>query len=80
MSGDPTGAVEFFDEAIDSGFRLIDMYDSAIFASMRDDEGYQATRLRLLDLIDAERASLGMPPYRPIAPSEEQEDRPSFVN
>jgi TolB-like protein/Flp pilus assembly protein TadD len=80
LSGDPAGAVEFFNEAIDNGFRSIEMYDSAIFASMRDDQSYRATRQRLLGLVNAERASLGMPPYRPIAASDEQEDRPSFVN
>lgn len=80
LSGDSAGAVESWQTAINSGFRMISVFDSAVFSSMRDDKGYQATRQRLLGLIDAERASLGLLPYRPIAASEEADEHPSFVN
>jgi len=80
LSGDSAGTVEYFEKAIGSGFRIISALDSVIFSSLHDDEDFQATRQRLLELINAERASLGLPPYRPIVASEDQEDRPSFVN
>ena len=80
LTGDSAGTAEFLERAIGSGFRGILSFDSAIFSELHDNEGYQSARQRLLGLTNKDRASLGLPPYRPIAASEDQDERPSFVN
>jgi hypothetical protein len=68
------------ERALDAGFGFATALDSYIFSSFRGNAQFEALRKRLADKVDAERAKLGMPPYRPIAATDDGNERPSFVN
>jgi TolB-like protein/tetratricopeptide (TPR) repeat protein len=80
LSGDAIDASNYLNTAMDRGFRQLEFTTSAIFSPLADDAGMVAARKRLVQLIDAERAKLGMPPYRPIAATDDGNNKPSFVN
>ena len=49
-------------------------------ASLNGDPRFDELVQRHADVVDGERAKLGMPPYRPIAPTDEEKPRSSIVN
>ena len=77
LTGDDETALAAMRESVDNGMRIIFELDAPFYAHLREDERFQSIRTDLLEIVDAERAKAGLPPYRPVAPSE---DRPTFVN
>ena len=80
MSGDEDGTIAAIETALDAGFGAATALDSYIFENFDGNAQFEALRKRLADRGDAERAKLGMPPYRPIAAIDFGNERPSFVN
>jgi tetratricopeptide (TPR) repeat protein len=80
LAGDEQATITAVEKALDAGFGLAAGLDSHIFSSFHGNVQFEALRQRLADKVDAERAKLGMPPYRPIAATDEGNERPSFVN
>jgi TolB-like protein/Flp pilus assembly protein TadD len=77
ITGDDELALRALRQSLDNGMLLLIEIDSPLFAHLRDDERFQAIRADMLIKVDEQRAILGMPPYRPVQPTE---DRPAFVN
>ncbi len=77
MTGDDELALRALRQSLDNGMLLLIEIDSPLFAHLREDERFQAIRADMLGQINEQRAILGMPPYRPVRPTEE---RPTFVN
>ncbi len=67
LSGNEETAVAAIEAVLDAGFGVATALDSYIFNSLHGNERFEALRKRLADKVDAERAKLDMPPYRPIA-------------
>ena len=63
--------------ALKTGMRGLPFLDDVIFDPYRADPEFVAIRSEMVALVDEQRAILGMPPYRPVQPTEE---RPTFVN
>ena len=80
LAGDEEATITAIERALDAGFGFATALDSYIFSSFRGNAQFEALRKRLADKVDAERAKLGMPPYRPIAATDDGNERPSFVN
>jgi TolB-like protein len=80
LNSDTEVAITSLEQALDRGLRSPYFFDSPVFASLHDDPRFDELVQRLADLVDGERAKLGMPPYRPIAPTDEEKPRSSFVN
>jgi len=80
LSGDEDGTIAAIETALDAGFGAATALDSYIFENFDGNAQFEALRKRLADRVDAERAKLGMPPYRPIAAIDFGNERPSFVN
>jgi tetratricopeptide (TPR) repeat protein len=80
LNGDVDAAIESLQTALDRGFRIPSAFESPIFASLNGEPRYDELVQRLAQLVDEERAKLGMPPYRPIAPTDEEKPHSSFVN
>ena len=78
LSGDEEATISAIETALDGGYGIAYALDSHIFSGLHGDVRFEALRARLAGRVDAERASLGMPPYRPI--SNTDEDRPVFVH
>ncbi len=76
LSGDKEATISAIETALDGGFGLANALDSYIFSSLHGDARFEALRARLAGKVDAERAKLGMPPYRPIPNTDEE--RPVF--
>ena len=77
LSGDADGTLEALRAAHVHGIMLANHLDEPMFDEVRNAPGFAEIEKALYERIDAERAKLGMPPYRGII---EQQDRPSFVN
>ena len=79
LNGDLDGLLAEMRAAVDIGLVRVDVFDGPIFDFAREDARFQALSQEVLAEVDAQRAELGMPPYRPISPTDEE--RPSsFVN
>jgi tetratricopeptide (TPR) repeat protein len=78
LSGDEEATLAAIETALDGGFGAATALDSYIFESFHGNPQFEALRKRLADRVDAERAKLGMPPYRPIAST--NEERPVFTH
>ena len=74
LSGDEEATMAAVETALDAGFGAATALDSYIFEAFQGNAQFEALRKRLADKVDAERAKLGMPPYRPI--SIDREERP----
>ena len=77
VTGDDERALAELRQAVDNGMRLLPEIDAPYYGHLRHDERFKAIRADLLEVIDAERAKAGLPPYRPV---DSTEDRPTFVN
>ncbi len=62
LSGDHSAALENLVRAIDRGYRDPLLARDPAFAELRDDPGFQAQVVRMVELINAERDKLGMKP------------------
>ena len=80
LNGDTDAAITSLGRALDEGARSPSAFDSPIFASLNGDPRFEELEQRLEQLVDGERAKLGMPPYRPVARTDEEKPRSSFVN
>lgn len=78
LSGDEEATIAAVETALDAGFGAANFLDSYIFEAFLGNVQFEALRKRLADRVDAERAKLGMPPYRPI--SNLKEERPVFTH
>jgi len=78
LSGNSEAALTALDRAVDKGLFGVQAAGSAIFAGLHGNPRFEALRQRLADHVDAERAKLGMPPYRPISTTDEE--RPVYVH
>jgi hypothetical protein len=72
LQGDEEATIAAATKALDRGFVAATALDSHIFASFHGNAQFEALRKRLADKVDAERAKLGMPPYRPIPVTDEE--------
>jgi len=72
LRGDEEATIAAVEKALDGGFTGATALDSDIFASFHGNAQFEALRKRLADRVDAERAKLGMPPYRPIPVTDEE--------
>ena len=77
MTGDDEQALISLRQTLDNGGLLLLEIDAPYYDHLRNDERFQAIRAELAQKVDEQRAILGMPPYRPVQPTEE---RPTFVN
>lgn len=77
LSGNDDAALAALERAIDAGLRGMVFLNGPQFDGLRERPEFIALSERMLALIDEQRAILGMPPYRPVQPTEE---RPTFVN
>ena len=77
LSGDIDGALEALTAAHAHGIMLASHLDFPMFDKVRDAPEFVEIEKALHERIDAERAKLGMPPYRGVT---EMRERPSFVN
>jgi len=80
LQGDVEGAVSALQYAVDGGFRIANGLDIPVFDGIRNEPRLIEMAQAMADHVDAERAKLGMPPYRPVPATEEPEERSSFVN
>jgi hypothetical protein len=78
LTGDEEATIAAIETSLDNGFGAATALDSYIFESLRGTAEFEAQRKRLAERVDAERAKLGMPPYRPIANT--NEERPVFTH
>ena len=78
LRGDEEATMAAIETALDSGFGAATALDSYIFEPFHGNARFEALRTRLADRVDAKRAKLGMPPYRPI--SDTNKERPSFTH
>jgi len=67
LTGNADSALGYLQTSFDSGLRRIPELDSPIFENLRDDPRFTSIRRSMTAHLDAERAKLGMEPYRPIA-------------
>jgi TolB-like protein/lipopolysaccharide biosynthesis regulator YciM len=72
LSGDEEATIAAVETALDAGFGAATFLDSYIFEAFHGNAEFEALRKRLADRVDAERAKLGMPPYRPISSINEE--------
>jgi TolB-like protein/Tfp pilus assembly protein PilF len=79
LGGDKGAMIDSLADLLDSGFGTAAALDSYIFSNFHGDARFETLRQRLADKVDAERAKLGMPPYRPIA-SNDRERRFSLTD
>jgi hypothetical protein len=77
LSGNDDAALAALERAIDAGLRGMVFLNGPQFDGLRERPEFIALSERMLALIDEQRAILGMPPYRPVQPTEK---RPTFVN
>ena len=77
VTGDTGQALALLEKSIRDGYRLLLEFDLPIYRALRDDERFAKIRSDLLQIVDAERAKAGLPPYRPLV---RQQERPSYVN
>ena len=77
ITGDDEGALAALRRSVDNGVRQLFELDAPLYDHLRDDERFKTIRADLLEIIDAERAKAGLPPYRPVDSTDE---RPTFVN
>jgi hypothetical protein len=77
MTGDDEQALISMRQTLNNGGLLLLEIDAPFYDHLRDDERFQAIRADMAQKVDEQRAILGMPPYRPVQPTEE---RPTFVN
>lgn len=78
LSGDEEATIAAVERALDAGFGAATALDSYIFEAFDGDGQFDALKQRLAGKVDAERAKLGMPPYRPIPNT--YEERPDFTH
>ena len=78
LSGDEEATLAAIETALDGGFGAATALDSHLFEDFHGNAQFEALRKRLADRVDAERAKLGMPPYRPL--SSINEERPVFTH
>ena len=76
LRGDAESAAESFEYGITAGLRGESALRSPVFDAVRDDPAFAAQMQRHNELVDKERAAWGLPPYRPVTPT----DASSFVN
>ena len=77
LSGDVDGTLEALRAAHAHGIMLANHLEMPMFDGLRDTPGFAEVEAAIDRRIDAERATLGMPPYRGTG---EMIRRPSFVN
>ena len=80
LSGNIDEAIALLQVALDSGYGPALGLDSRVFDNLREDRRFKEVENVLAQHVDEQRAILGMPPYRPLPTTEEQEERSSFVN
>ena len=80
LQGDVDGAVAALQHAVDGGYKIANGLDIPVFDGIRNEPRLIEMAQAMADHVDAERAKLGMPPYRPVPATEEHEERSSFVN
>ena len=81
LVGDIDAAIAAGHNSIDLGYLDANGFSwSRIFDPLREKPEFKALEQRLADRVDANRAALGMPPYRPVAATDEKERPSSFVN
>jgi TolB-like protein/tetratricopeptide (TPR) repeat protein len=73
LSGDQEATMAAIETALDAGFGAATALDSYIFEAFHGNAQFEGLRKRLADKVDAERAKLGMPPYRPILVTNEEQ-------
>ncbi|HEY5643467.1 MAG TPA: tetratricopeptide repeat protein [Woeseiaceae bacterium] len=72
LSGDEEATAAAIEKALDGGFGTATALDSYIFSNFHGKPRFEALRKRLADRVDAERAKLGMAPYRPMASNDQK--------
>ncbi len=78
LSGDVDGALVAMQSALDGGYLLSGGFSSHIFSSLEAEPRYDDLVIVLANLVDEERAKLGMPPYEPILQNIETEKKPAW--
>ena len=77
LTGDKDAALQALRDAFDNGLMFITGFASPVFSDIAGDPAFVAVQGEMRGRTDEQRAILGMPPYRPVRPTEE---RPTFVN
>ena len=77
LTGYQPGVISELRTAMNAGMRGLPFLDDVVFDPYRGEPEFVAIRDEMRGLIDEQRAILGMPPYRPVQPTEK---RPTFVN
>ncbi len=77
LQGDMEAALSALETSIARGISFAYQLESPIFDSLRSEPRFIALEKQVAAYVDAERAKLGMPPYREAIDTNE---RPSFVN
>ncbi len=67
LNGDAEAALMQLQAALERGFVAAGGFDSPILDALRDESGFVEVERQLQKRVDEERAALGMPPFRPIA-------------
>lgn len=78
LQGDLDGTAAALERALAAGFRDARGLERAIFRGLHGEPRFEALRQKMADLVDAQRAELGMPPYRPLANTDDE--RPVYVH
>ena len=73
LSGDIDAAIIQLQQAVDGGYRSTARLKSPVFDSLRGEPKFEVIRQTLVDLVDEERAKLGMDPYLPVSALDDQE-------
>ncbi|MDX1507250.1 MAG: tetratricopeptide repeat protein, partial [Woeseiaceae bacterium] len=79
LDGDLEGLLAEMRAALDIGLVRPDVFNAPIFDFARGDARFQALNREILAEVDAQRAELGLPPYRPIDLTDDEQPA-SFVN
>ncbi len=77
LTGDVEKALTMLRAAIDSGYRYVEGLSLPTFELIRDDQRFVDLKEELVAIRDAQRAELGLGPYRPLP---KDASRPTFVN